>query len=44
MKKWLRDNPWVWIVLFFLVMVAGSLATVFIAELNRPEIVKLRAE
>ena len=40
-KKWLRDNPWIWIVLFFAVMVIGSFVTVIIAQLNRPEIVKI---
>lgn len=40
MKKWLRDNPWLWIVLFFAAMFAASFATVIIAQLNRPEIVK----
>jgi hypothetical protein len=39
LKRWLRDNPWIWLVLFFVVMVLASLATVMIAELNRPEIV-----
>jgi hypothetical protein len=41
MKRWLRENPWIWIVLFFAVMVAGSFVTVVIAQLNRPEIVKV---
>ena len=41
MKRWLSDNPWIWIVLFFAVMVAGSFATIVIAQLNRPEIVKV---
>jgi hypothetical protein len=38
MKKWLRDNPWIWIVLFFAIMMLGTLVTVMIAEYNRPEI------
>ena len=41
MKKWLRDNPWVWIVLFFLALMAASFATVIMAQLNRPEIVRI---
>ncbi|MEN8006122.1 MAG: hypothetical protein ABFS42_03865 [Candidatus Krumholzibacteriota bacterium] len=41
MRKWLHDNPWIWIVVFLSCLVAGSLATVVIAELNRPEIVKV---
>ena len=42
MRKWLRDRPWIWIALFIAVLLAGSLATVIIAQLNRPEIVKPR--
>ncbi len=42
MRKWLQDRPWIWIVVFIAVLLAGSLATVIIAELNRPEIVKPR--
>lgn len=41
MKKWLHDRPWIWIVLFLGLLVAGSLVVVVIAELNRPEIVKV---
>ena len=42
MRNWLRDRPWIWIVVFIVVLLAGSLATVIIAQLNRPEIVKPR--
>ena len=41
MKKWLHDRPWIWIVLFLGLLVAGSVATLVIAQLNRPEIVKV---
>ena len=40
MRKWLHDRPWIWIVVFLGLLVAGSLGIVVIAELNRPEIVK----
>ena len=40
MRKWLYDNPWIWVALFLGVLVAGSIATLIIAEINRPEIVK----
>jgi hypothetical protein len=40
MRKWLRDNPWIWVLLFFLLLVAGSLATLIIAELNKPELLR----
>ena len=36
MRKWLYDNPWIWIVVFLSVLVTGSITTVVIAELNRP--------
>jgi len=40
MRKWLYDRPWIWIVLFLSCLIAGSIATVIIAEVNKPEIVK----
>jgi hypothetical protein len=40
MRKWLRNNPWIWIVLFLLILMAASVAVIIIAELNKPEIVK----
>ena len=42
MRRWLRDRPWIWIVLLLAVLMGASLATLVIAELNRPEIVKER--
>ncbi len=42
MRKWLYDNPWIWIVLFLGSLVTGSLVTVVIAEMNKPEIVKVK--
>jgi hypothetical protein len=38
MRRWLRDRPWIWIVLFLLVLMAGSFATLVIAELNKPHV------
>lgn len=40
MRKWLYDRPWIWIVVFLSFLMAGSLATLIIAEVNKPEIVK----
>ncbi|MDX2472980.1 MAG: hypothetical protein QNL91_04670 [Candidatus Krumholzibacteria bacterium] len=40
MRKWLYDNPWIWVALFLAAMVTGSMVTLVIAELNKPEIVK----
>ncbi len=42
MRKWLYDNPWIWVALFLAALVAGSMVTLVIAELNKPEIVKER--
>ncbi len=42
MRKWLRDRPWIWIVLLLALLMGASIATLVIAELNRPEIVKPR--
>ena len=36
MKKWLRDHPWIWIVLFFLAMFALNMVFVVISILNAP--------
>lgn len=41
MKKWIYDRPWIWIVLFLSLLIAGSVTTLVIAELNKPEIVKV---
>ncbi len=40
MRKWLYDNPWIWVVLFLACLIGASVATVIIAEVNKPEIVK----
>jgi hypothetical protein len=40
MRKWLYDNPWIWVALFLAALVAGSMVTLVIAQINRPEIVK----
>ena len=38
MRKWLYDNPWIWIVILLTVLVCASLSVLVIAELNKPEI------
>ena len=38
MRQWLRDRPWIWIVVLMGFLFAGSAATLIIAELNRPEL------
>ena len=39
MRAWLRERPWIWVVVFLGVMVAASVVTLVIAERNRPQIV-----
>lgn len=36
MKQWIIDRPWIWIVAFFVVVIAASIWTVILAQLNRP--------
>ncbi len=43
MRKWLYDRPWIWVVLFLGALIGASVATVIIAEVNKPEIVKPKA-
>lgn len=43
MRKWLYDRPWIWVVLFLACLIGASVATVIIAEVNKPEIVKPKA-
>ena len=40
MRKWLHDNPWIWIVLLIVLMLFLGMALVVISILNEPEIVK----
>ncbi len=37
-KTWLHDRPWIWIVVLLALLLAGAVATLVFAELNRPEI------
>ena len=41
MRKFLHDNPWIWIVLPFLCMLGGLACVVVIAEKNKPKTVPL---
>jgi hypothetical protein len=43
MQKWLYDRPWIWIVLLLGFLVISGFVVLVIAELNRPEIVKVKA-
>jgi hypothetical protein len=40
LRQWIYDRPWIWIVLLLGVLVSGSIATLVIAELNRPEVIR----
>jgi hypothetical protein len=36
MRDWLRDRPWIWIVLFLVVMAAANLVLVVVALTDPP--------
>ena len=40
MKQWLKERPWIWIVVFFVVMISFNLVFVGIAEYNRPIVIE----
>ncbi len=40
MLEWLKERPWIWIVLLLTLLVAGSLSMLIIAENNKPTSVK----
>ncbi len=42
MRKWLYDNPWIWVALFLSSVVAASSVVLVIAEIHKPEIVKVK--
>ena len=39
MRKWLRDRPWIWIVLLLALVVLSSFVTLVIAEFNKPTLI-----
>lgn len=39
MWQWVKRNPWVWIVFFFLLVLGMNLAFVMLAVWNRPILV-----
>lgn len=42
MRKWIYDRPWIWIVVLLALVLGGGFTTLVIAELNKPEIVKVK--
>lgn len=40
MRKWLRDRPWIWLIVLLGFMMSLSVAFLVIAEYARPVIVK----
>ncbi len=39
MKEWLRERPWIWIVVFMTVVVLSSIWMIIIAGTNRPTVI-----
>lgn len=44
MRKWFYDRPWIWIVVLLSAILIGGFTTLVIAELNKPEIVKVKRQ
>ena len=44
MKNWLRDRPWIWLVIWLGAVLVASAVTVFLAEANKPEVIRQRSE
>lgn len=44
MKHWLKENPWIWIVICFTGMLCALAGVVVIAEKNKPQEVPLYME
>ena len=40
MRNWLRQRPWVWILLLFAFFIVGDLILVFIAVKDAPELLR----
>ncbi len=40
MKQWLKSNPWIWIIVFFLFVFGSNFALVILSILNAPINVK----
>lgn len=40
MRKWLRDRPWIWLIVLLAFMMSLSVAFLVIAEYHRPVLVK----
>ncbi len=40
MRSWLKERPWIWIVVFLVVMITLNLAFVAIAQYNRPILIE----
>lgn len=38
MQEWIKRNPWIWIVFFFLFVIGMNLALVVISIYQRPEV------
>ncbi len=41
MMKWIRDRPWIWIVLVFVLLIAAWTVLIKVALNNQPEVIQL---
>ena len=44
MRRWLRDRPWIWLVLLLALVLGAAAVLIVIAERNPPEIVRPKGE
>lgn len=44
MRRWISNNPWIWIVAFFLFVIGANLAFFVIAEYNKPILIEKTAD
>jgi hypothetical protein len=44
MKNWLRDRPWIWLVLLMAFALGAAAALIVVAERGKPEVVRPKGE
>lgn len=39
--KWIRDRPWIWVVVVFVLLIAAWSVLIKVARENQPEVIEL---
>ena len=42
MRKWVRDRPWIWIVVVFVLLIAAWTVLIKVASENQPEQIEVQ--